>query len=135
MSASRTYPQLGRQQGLGYTGYLVILSVSIFIGLFAMKVGPHYFEHWTVTKVAQDLAAKPDLLKQPKSKVYQYINQAYRTNNLWDLKAEDTIKLTRDAKKGYVVSVQYERRSNLFHNIDLVTSFDNQTSAKLSGIP
>lgn len=121
---SKRFSQIKREQGLGYTGYLVILSVAIFIGLFAFKVGPHYFENLIVAKVAEELTEKPDILKQPKSKVYAHINQAYRTNNLWDLKAEDTIKLKRDAKKGYIVSVQYERRSNLFHNIDLVTSFD-----------
>ncbi len=128
---SNIYPQLKRQQGLGYTGILLLMSVGIFFGLFAFKVGPHYFEHWTVTKVAEDLAAKPEILKQPRSKVYKYINQAYRTNNLWDLKAEDTIKLTRDAKRGYLITVQYERRDTLFHNIDIVTSFDKSANAPL----
>lgn len=121
---TRTYPQFGRQSGVGYTGMLLIMSVCIFIGMFAFKVGPHYFENWTVTAVAEDLEQKPELLKQSRSKVYAHINNAYRTNNLWDLKAEDTIKLTRDKKRGYIVEVQYERRAKLFHNIDIVTSFD-----------
>lgn len=127
---SKRFAQIKRQQGLGYTGYLVIMSVAIFIGLFAFKVGPHYFENVIVARVAEELAAKPDVLKQPKSKVYQYVNQAYRTNNLWDLKAEDTITLQRDARKGYIVTVDYERRSNLFHNIDLVTSFNKSPNGK-----
>ena len=121
---SKRFSQIKREQGLGYIGYMVILAVSIFIGLFAFRVGPHYFENAIVTKVAEDLAAKPDILTQPKSRVYQYVNQAFRTNNLWDLKAEDTITLQRDAKKGYIVTVQYERRAKLFHNIDLITSFE-----------
>lgn len=128
---SNTFPQFKRQQGMSYTGALVILSVSIFIGMFAIKVGPHYFENWTVTKVADDLASKPEILKQSRSKVYQHINQAYRTNSLYDLQAEDTIKLKRDAKLGYVISVQYERRETLFHNIDIVTSFDSSPNTPL----
>jgi len=119
-----TYPRIGRQKGLGYIGYMLVLSVCIFLGLFGFKVGTHYFENWTITSVAQELASKPEVLKQPRSKVYQYLNQAYRTNNLWNVKAEDTITLTRDGKKGYLVTVQYEKRSKLFHNIHLVTSFD-----------
>jgi hypothetical protein len=110
---------------------MLILSVTIFLGLFAIKVGPHYLENWTVTKIASDLAADPQMLKQPRSKVYKHLSQAYRTNNLWDLEAEDTIKLKKDAKKGYIVSVQYEKRANLFHNIDLVTSFNKTTNAPL----
>ena len=127
---SKQFAQIKRQQGLGYTGYLLILSVAIFIGMFAFKVGPHYFEHALVSKVADDLANKPDILQQPRSKIYQYVDQAYRTNNLWDLKAEDTIQLTRDKSKGYIVTVHYERRSNLFHNIDLVTSFDDNINGE-----
>ena len=114
-----------KQQGLGYTGYLLIMSVAIFMGMFAFKVGPNYFEHWTVEKVVEDLAEQPDVLKQPKSQVYAHINRAYRQNNLWDLKAEETVKLTRDAKRGYIIEVKYEKRDQLFHNIDVVTSFDS----------
>lgn len=117
-----------RQLGLSMTGVMVIMSVSIFIGLFAFKVGPHYFENWTVVKIADDVAANPNLLKQPRSKVYNYIAQAYRTNNLWDLDPKETIKLKKDGKRGYIVTVQYEKRANLFHNIDVVTRFD-QSSA------
>ena len=112
------------QCGVGTTGLFLILSVSIFCGLFTLKVGPHYFENWTVSEIAKQVATNPDLLKQPKSKVYEYINQAYATNNLWDIEAEDTIQLKRDKQQGYIVSVQYEKRTNLIHNIDLVTSFD-----------
>lgn len=106
------------------TAVFLILSVSVFIGLFVLKVGPHYFENWTVSKIAADVSANQELLQQPKSKIYNHINQAYRTNNLWDLKAEDTIKLQRDGKRGFIVSVQYEKRANLIHNIDLITRFD-----------
>ena len=114
-----------KQQGLGYTGYLVIMGVAIFIGMFAFRVGPNYFEHWTVEKVVEDLAAQPDILKQSKSQVYLHINRAYRQNNLWDLKAEETVNLTRDAKRGYIIGVKYEKRDRLFRNIDVVTSFDS----------
>ena len=113
---------------MGFTSVLVIISVVIFIGLFAFKLAPHYMENWTVTKIADDVAANPDLLKKPRSKVYAYINQAYRTNNLWDLEPKDTIKLKKDGNKGYIVSVQYEKRAKLFHNIDLVTTFDTSTA-------
>ncbi len=112
---------------MGLTTVLVIISAAIFIGLFAFKVAPHYMENWTVSKIAEDVATNPDLLKKPRSKVYAYIGQAYRTNNLWDLDPEETIKLKKDGKKGYVVTVQYERRDKLFHNIDLITSFNTST--------
>jgi len=122
---------LKKQQGLGYTGYMLVLSVGIFIGLFAFKVGPNYLESWTVTEIAETLAEKPELLKQPRSKIYAYIDKAYRTNNLWDLKAKETIKLERHKEKGYLITVQYEKSEKLFHNIHVVTAF-NKT---VNGVP
>ncbi len=117
-----------RQRGLSMTGVMVIMAVSIFIGLFAFKVAPHYLENWTVVKIADDVASNASLLKQPRSKVYKYINQAYRTNNLWDLDPKETIKLKKDGKRGYIVTVQYEKRANLFHNIDVVTRFEKSSA-------
>lgn len=127
-SAGVTASPMARQRGMGMLSMLVILSVAIFLGLFAFKVGPNFFENWTVSKIASDVAGNPELLKQPRSKVYAHINQAYRTNNLWDLKAEETIKLKKDGNRGYIVTVQYEKRENLFSNIDLVTRFDKEVS-------
>ncbi len=120
-----THRSFQRQRGLSFIGVMLIMSVAIFIGMFAFKVGPHYMQHWTVTSITKDLASQPEILKQSKSKVYKFVNQAYAHNNLWDLKAEDTIHLKREADVGYVVTVQYERRANLFRNVDVVTSFHN----------
>lgn len=127
--SSRKNTAFRSQLGLGMTGMLIVLAVSIFLGLFAFKVAPHYMENWTVVKIADDVAANPELLKKPRSKVYAYINQAYRTNNLWDLDPQETIKLKKDGSKGYLVTVQYEKRAKLFHNIDLVTTFDTTSNA------
>ncbi len=119
------------QRGMGMLSIFAIIAVAVFLGMFAFKVGPHYMENWTVSKIASDVASNPDLLKQPRSKVYSYINQAYRTNNLWDLSPEDTIKLKKDGNRGYLVRVQYEKRDTLIRNIDVVTSFDTEVSPTL----
>ena len=113
---------------MGMLSIFAIIAVAVFLGLFVFKVGPHYMENWTVSKIASDVASNPELLKQPRSKVYGYIGQAYRTNNLWDLSPEDTIKLKKDGNRGYVVRVQYEKRETLIRNIDVVTSFDTEVS-------
>ena len=62
-------------------------------------------------------------MRGPRNKIYASLNQAYRTNSLYSLKAEDTIRLKRDADRGHVMAIAYERRSNLFANIDVVTVF------------
>ena len=114
---------LKRQAGMSLIGILLLISMLLFIGLFAVKVVPGYIEFMTVSSIVEDTRANPELMKSPKSKVLDSIDVAYRHNNLWDLKAKDTIKLTKDRKLGYKVEVDYEKRTNLFKNVFVVTEF------------
>lgn len=119
------------QKGAGMTAILITIVVMIFIGLFALRVVPHYLENWTISEIAEGVAANEKLLKQSRKTVYQHIDQAYRTNSLWGVKAEDTIELEKDTRKGYIMTVKYEKRAKLFHNIDVVTSFNKTVNAEM----
>ena len=114
----------GTQRGLSTIGVLAIMGVAVFLGLFAIKAGPVYFENLTVKKIVADTVADEDLMRSSRSKVYEQLNAQYGMNNLWGLKAEDTVELKRDGDRGYVARVNYEKRETLFANIDLVMRFD-----------
>ena len=114
-----------RQRGMSMTAIMAIMGVAIFIGLFAIKAGPAFFENMTVQSIVEDTAADENLMRGSRSKVYQQLNTQYRMNNLWDMKAEDTVTLKKSGG-GYVMRVNYEKRENLFANIDLVMRFDRE---------
>ena len=128
IAAARRGAAPGTERGLSTTAVLAIMGVAVFIGLFAIKAGPVYFENLTVKKIVADAAADDELMRSSRSRVYEQLNAQYRMNNLWDMKAEETVELKRDGDRGYVARVNYERRETLFANIDLVMSFD-QTPA------
>ncbi len=113
-----------KQQGLSFASVLAIVSVVVFIALAGFKIGPYYMEYLTVKKIASDLTKNDDLMRGTKSKVVKHIDGAFHTNSLWDLKAKDTIDLQKDGNKGYLVTVNYEKRVNLLFNIDVVTVFN-----------
>jgi len=114
-----------RQGGMSVFTVLVIVSVVAFLGLFAFKVVPNYMEYLTVKSIGTDISSNAELMKKPKSKVMHAIAQSYRANSLWELKPEESFVLTKDAKRGYIVTIAYEKRANLFKNIDVVTRFDH----------
>ncbi len=118
---------LKRQAGMSFLGVFALVSMLMFIGLFAFKVVPGYVEFMTVTSIAEDTQNDAELMRAPKSKVMASINAAYRQNNLWDLRGEDTIKLTKSGAKGYKVGIDYEKRANLFSNIWVVTEFKKES--------
>ena len=113
-----------RERGMSMTAFMALSGVAAFVGLFAIKAGPVYFENMTVRTIVDEAAADPKLMSSPRSKVYEQINTQYRLNNLWGMKAEDTVTLRKDGDRGYVLRVAYEKREPLFANIDLVMSFD-----------
>ena len=114
---------LKKQAGLSFLGVFALVAMLGFIGLFAMKTVPGYIEFMTISKIVEDTEAKPDIMGSTKSKVLAHINQAYRQNNLWDMKAEDTIVLKKDGRTGFSLKVDYEKRSSLISNIFVVTHF------------
>ena len=105
---------------------MAVAGVAIFFALIGFKVGPSYAEYWTVSRVADEVAAKPELLRGPKSKVYESIGQAFKQNNLWDAKPKELIRLEKDGARGMAVHVDYESRANLFGNIYVVTKFQRE---------
>ena len=119
-----------KQKGMSFLAMFAVVAVVVFLAMFAFKVGPSYMEFMTVKTIAEDVSNNPDLLKGPKSNVVKYIDQSYRTNNLWDLKASETIDLQKDGRLGYVITVNYEKRANLFANIDVVTVFNKSVNGE-----
>jgi len=127
--ASQKHGLPNKQAGLGFIGIFALVAMLLFVGMFAFKVVPNYVEFMTVKKIAADAQNNADLMKSPKSKVMSAIGQAYRTNSVWDLKPDDTIVLLKDGRTGYKITVKYEKRAKLFHNIYVVTSFEEEAGA------
>jgi len=120
-----------RQSEITLGGFLAIFTVAIFIGMFVFKVGPAYIENLTINKIAEDTAGNTELMRGPKSKLMSSLESAYNTNNLWGMKPEETIALTRNKESGFIMTVKYEKRTNLISNIDVVTVFEKEITPSL----
>ena len=113
---------LHRQQGMSFLLIVALLALLAFAAMFAVKVGPAYIEFRTISKLVDETNMNAHVMKQPRSKVLSHIDQAFRTNNLWDYRADDTVSFQK-SKGGLLVKVDYEKRTNLFANIDVVSVF------------
>lgn len=123
LSQSQMKRSLKSQRGMSFLGVLIILMMVVFLGMFAFKVGPAYIENQSVLSIAETASQRPELMRS-KSKMREYLNKAFRTNNLWDLQPDEAITMVKDKKKGLILTVAYEKRANLIYNIDLVTRFN-----------
>lgn len=117
------------QKGMSVTAILLVVTIAAFLALFAFKVVPAHLEFLTVKSIGQTISDNDELMKQPKSKVMVALQKSFRANSLWELKPEESFIVSKDAKRGgNRVEVNYERRSTLFMNIDVVSRFQHDYS-------
>ena len=57
--------------------------------------------------------------------VFEAIEKRFPLNNLYDFKVRDIIQYERN-RDATVLTVAYEKRENLFMNVDVVIKFDQQ---------
>ena len=119
-----------RQRGTSVWSMMAIAGLCIFFAMVAFKIGPSYAEYMTVSSVADNVASRTELLRGPKSKVYQNIGQAFKQNNLWDAVPTEMIRLEKDGARGMTVHVDYESRTNLFGNVYVVTKFQKEATPR-----
>ena len=123
--ATRMSGNVHRQAGMSMTMVLVVMSVVVFFATFGFKAGPAYFENWTVQKVIGKIAEDEEVMRGSRKVVYKKMNEALGFNNIWTLKAEDIVTLTK-VSNGYTAHLDYEKRETLFSNIDLVMRFNTE---------
>ena len=121
------------QRGITMLGFLITLAVVMFFLYCGMKIVPMYTEFYSVKKALAGMAAEPGLATSSKEKVRQLfmrrLNMSYALNVKQDaLKIEST-------GDGYLLTVDYEERRDLFANLDVVGKFHAQQELKRGAAP
>jgi hypothetical protein len=121
------------QRGITMLGFLITLAVVMFFLYCGMKIVPMYTEFYSVKKALAGMASEPGLSTASKEKVRQLfmrrLNMSYALNVKQDaLKIEST-------GDGYLLTVDYEERRDLFANLDVVGKFHAQQELKRGAAP
>ncbi|NVK12455.1 MAG: DUF4845 domain-containing protein [Gammaproteobacteria bacterium] len=111
------------QQGMSFYGICLLLVLVIFFGILGFKIGPIYLDNSlmgsSVTEVLEG-----DLEGANRATVRDRLNRAMTINNI-STEGRNALVVSKDNDK-FVVTADYEVRINLFYNIDVVVSFDEQ---------
>lgn len=110
------------QVGLTLPGFLFALLVLGFCLTVAFRLGPLYLDNYTVAQSFASLG-EGDIRSLSDQGIRQRLYKNFVVNNVDDIDLK-AVKVDRSADK-ILVSLNYERRVNLFSNIDAVVSFEN----------
>ena len=118
-----------RQRGYGLWSWLLILCLVGVAAIAGLRIAPIYIDYYTVVKIVNNVYTDDDLNRQSPRELHGLLNKRFRTNNLWDMKSEDTVEIRRDREHGMLMRVKYEIRSPLIYNLDVIASFDREIGA------
>ena len=121
-----------KQGGMTMLGFLITLSVVMFFLYCGMKVGPMYTEYYSVKKALASIAKDPEAANASKDKIRALFARHIQIDYVSVIKPE-MLKI-ESTDGGYNMLMDYERRTPLFANLDVVAKFHaEQAIARGSG--
>lgn len=108
-----------KQSGMSYVGVMLILIVFAGILKVTAAVGPAYYDYYTIDKIISSLyrEGRTGSINDFKSA----LSNRFQINNIRD-KSPENFNYSMDGGP-LVVELDYEVRSNLVGNLDLVAHF------------
>ncbi|WP_250657282.1 DUF4845 domain-containing protein [Alkalimarinus coralli] len=116
------------QKGASALSIMVILFLAASILTIVMKIAPMFFDNMTIEKVLKDIGAQPDIAELSDDEIISAFSKRFSINNIrnFDLKS---IVIKRDDGL-LTIDINYEKRENIFKNIDAIVSFENHFETK-----
>jgi len=113
-----------QQQGLTMISWIVVLAVISFCGLFLFRVVPMYAENTYVISALKSLVEPGvNLSEMSDAEIKKKLQSFYMVNNV---RSDGPQHIVIDRKsKTLLITIDYENRTNLIYNIDVVASFQN----------
>lgn len=117
-----TISNLKRQAGASKLGLLMtFLMIALFLTV-GLKVGPLYLEDNIVTSYSATLLESGEANDLTTSELRRRVGDNLRINNVQDFDL-NSIRLSKENDEP-VITIAYERRVELFLNLDVVAKFD-----------
>ncbi len=115
---------LRRQRGMSFWTLILYVCGFALIILFSAKLAPAYVDAMHVENGLKGLAEKENLRDMSRGEIVRDLQTYFTLNNVRGEPAK-SVKVIRGAD-GVLVSIDYELREPLLHNIDVVMKFNKQ---------
>ena len=121
-----------KQRGMNMLGFLITLAVVMFFLYCGMKIVPLYTDFYSVKKALASIANEQNAQITSKDKIRALFARHMQIDYVSVIKPE-MLKI-ESTDTGYNMLMDYERRTPLFANLDVVAKFHaEQAVARGSG--
>lgn len=119
--------KMHKQRGLSLIGFILVLSLALFVSFLGMKIGPIYMEYFSVVNAMDNIASEKGSARLSPYQIRLKFSTQMNINAVKNV-GERHLRLTRG--NGVHMRVTYEVREPLIGNLDVVAKFDK--SVRLS---
>jgi len=114
--------KIKKQSGMTLIGFIIVLSIVLFMSFIGMKIAPIYMEYYSVVSAMNGVAKERGSAKfPPKAVRVKILNRLYLSYSAENVK-EKHIKLERG--NGVHLRIAYEVRKPVIGNLDVIATFD-----------
>lgn len=111
-----------KQKGATLTSTICILFLAGFALTAAFKIVPHYLDNRIIAGAIKQVG-ESGIEDKSSVEIRRKIADFFTINNVRDVKASQ-IQIVRD-RQGVKISLDYEKRIEMFGNVDVVLKFTN----------
>lgn len=113
--------KIHKQGGMSLIGYIIVLSITMFVVFIGMKIGPIYMEYYSVVNAMDGVASE-----RGSASLSPYDIRVKVLNRLYVSYSENVkdkhIKVIRG--NGVQLRIAYEVRKPVMGNLDVIAKFD-----------
>ena len=114
--------KIKKQSGMTLIGFIIVLSIVLFMSFIGMKIAPIYLEYYSVVSAMNGVAKERGSANySPYDIKVKVLNRLYLSYSAENVK-EQHIKLVR--KNGVYLRIAYEGRKPVIGNLDVMATFD-----------
>jgi len=114
-----------RQQGISLSGFLLWSVVLIFAALLGFKIGPPYYEFFTIKKQLKAIAEDPEARSGTRRDVEVAFSKRASIEDMPSIQAKDIV-ISKEGD-GIVLSVEYTVCRPVVGNIRACIDFNTST--------
>lgn len=117
-------PSLARQRGFSFSSLMLMIALGAFFLTLLFKMGPAYFQFWTVRSTMNKLLEQPQLGAQGPRGILSALEKQLYINEVRDISNDSfEVKSSRDGR-GWDVTVNYVVQQHMGANVDVLMTFN-----------
>ncbi|MDG2501644.1 MAG: DUF4845 domain-containing protein [Porticoccaceae bacterium] len=114
--------KFNKQRGATLTSTIIIVFIAGLLLQVAFKLGPHYLDNRIIAGAIQQIG-QSDLEDETIPDIRRRVSDFFTINNIRDVPASKVL-INRD-RNGVRITLNYEKRIEMFSNVDVVLKFNN----------